>query len=133
MTLVSLVGLESLKEKLGDLPTVLDSSQALADVARQFKDRMSAVTPAGYSGRLKRSVIAEFDAEEVRVGYESGVETAGNPKLDSVLKPRTRGRSVFWVPAADLGELLAQDFEDFEGEALSVLAASFGEMLDGRS
>jgi hypothetical protein len=78
-------------------------------------------------------VIAEFDDDEARVGYGAGVETAGDPKLDSVLKPRTRGKSVFWVPSADLGELLAQEFEDFEGEALSVLATSFGEMIGGGS
>jgi hypothetical protein len=47
MTPVSLVGLEALREKLGDLPSSLDTGRALADVARLLQDRMSAVTPAG--------------------------------------------------------------------------------------
>ncbi len=124
-----ILGLEETKQALLDFPSVLDTDRALRDVASQFRARISSVTPVGYSGRLKRSVMAEFDEGVARVGYEEGVETSGNPELDSVLRPRTRGRSVLWVPAEDLGELLAQEFEDFEGVAMSVLEDAF----DGRS
>lgn len=133
MISVEIQGLEETIAALRDVPTVLDRQKALSEVASQFKERMTEVTPVGYSGRLKRSVLAEAGEDEARVGYESGVETAGNPKLDSVLKVRTRGRSVLWVPVADLEETLAQEFEDFEGVALSVLEASFAESLANAS
>jgi len=126
-------GLEDVLEAFRDLPSVLERSDAVADVARRFRAQMTAVTPAGYSGRLGRSVLAEFDQNEARVGYEEGVETAGNPRLDSVMRGRTSGRSVLWVSPADLGELLSQEFEDFEGEAMSVLENSYAGVIDGGS
>jgi hypothetical protein len=133
MISLEIQGLEETIAAIRDVPTVLDREKAFSEVASQFKDRLIEVTPVGYSGRLKRSVIAEVEADEARVGYESGVETAGNPKLDSVLRVRTRGRSVLWVPVDDLEETLAQEFEDFEGVAMSVLEASFAESLANAS
>ncbi len=127
---VEIVGLRETVDAIRALPTVLDRKKALTEVAGQFQARVSDVTPAGYSGKLQKSVIARVDEDEAMVGYEEGVEKAGNPKLDSVTRPRTRGRSVLWVPPKDLEELLAQEFEDFEATATSVLESSFLEQLN---
>ena len=125
-----IVGLQEAIAALRAIPTVIDREKVFTDVSNQFKARLVDATPIGYSGKLKKSVIAEVDEEQALVGYEEGVETAGNPKLDSVTRPRTRGRSVLWVHAESLEELLAQEFEDFEGTAVSVLEESFAEQIN---
>lgn len=130
---VELIGLRETVDAIRALPTVLDRKKAFTEAADQFKARLTDATPIGYSGKLKKSVLAQADDEEARVGYEEGVETSGNPKLDSVTRPRTRGRSVLWVPSGDLEELLAQELEDFEATAVSVLEASFAEQINARS
>lgn len=125
-----ILGLQETISAIKAIPLVIDREKAFADVAGQFKARLTDATPIGYSGKLKKSVIAQVDDEEAIVGYEEGVETAGNPKLDSVTRPRTRGRSVLWVSAESLEELLAQEFEDFEGTAVSVLEELFAEQIN---
>lgn len=127
---VEIQGLEETIAAIRAVPSVLDREKAFTDASSQFRQRLTEVTPVGYSGKLKKSVIAEVGPDEAMVGYEKGVETAGNPKLDSVLKPRTRGRSVLWVPAEDLEEMITQEFEDFQDVALTVLGASFAESLN---
>ena len=125
-----ILGLQETISAIKAIPFVIDREKAFTDVANQFKVRLTDATPVGYSGKLKKSVIAQVDEEEAVVGYEEGVEKAGNPKLDSVTRPRTRGRSVLWVHAESLEELLAQEFEDFEGTAVSVLEELFAEQIN---
>lgn len=130
---IEILGLEETLDAIRAMPTVIDRARAFTPVADQFKARLTDATPIGYSGKLKKSVIAQVDDEQAIVGYEEGVETAGNPKLDSVTRPRTRGRSVLWVHAESLEELMAQEFEDFESTAVSVLEESFAEQINAGS
>jgi hypothetical protein len=70
-------------------------------------------------------VIYEANEDESLVGYEQGVETAGNPKLDSVREVRTRGGSVIsrkkWIQPSDLESVLQETFDSFSDEAVEVL------------
>jgi hypothetical protein len=129
---IEIQGLEETIDALQALPTVIDRGQVFSQVSTQFKQKLTAVTPAGYSGKLQRSVIDEVSDEQAVVGYEAGVEKAGNPKLDSVTRPRTRGRSVLWVRVEDLEDLATQEFEDFEDTAVSVMESAFLEQLNAR-
>lgn len=126
-------GMEEVIASLKELPTVIDRRRVFSDVASQMKQRLTSVTPLGYSGKLKRSVVSEVDEEQAVVGYEEGVETAGNPRLDSVIRPRTKGRSVLWVHVQDLEEMAKQEFDDFSEVAVSVMESGFLEQIDARS
>lgn len=129
---IEVTGLEETIDAIRDLPSVLDREQVFTRVSSQFKQRLSSATPVGYSGKLQRSVVAEVDDHHGVVGYEEGVEKAGNPKLDSVTRPRTRGRSVLWVHVESLEELATQEFEDYQDTAVSVMESAFLEQLNAR-
>lgn len=129
---IEVTGLEETIDAIRDLPSVLDREQVFTRVSSQFKQRLSSATPVGYSGKLQRSVVAEVDDDHGVVGYEEGVEKAGNPKLDSVTRPRTRGRSVLWVHVESLEELATQEFEDYQDTAVSVMESAFLEQLNAR-
>jgi hypothetical protein len=129
---ITVTGLDEAISAIESLPSVLDRMRVFEDVSAQFKQRLTSTTPAGYSGRLQKSVLSQVDDEQGLVGYESGVETAGNPKLDSITRPRTRGRSVLWVHVADLEELVTQEAEDFGDIGVSVMESAFLEQLNAR-
>lgn len=102
------------------------------EVSQQFSARLRAATPLGYSGKLRDSVVWESDDEEAVVGYEEGVEKAGNPKLDSVIRPTTSGRSVLrWTPVDELEGVMEETFDAYSSTAVSVMETRFSEQIDG--
>lgn len=117
---VDLLGLGSVVQSLRDYPDSLDIDSVLEKVTDAFEAKLEDATPPGYSGKLQRSVVSEEDGDTIIVGYEEGVETAGNPRLDSVLRAKTRGRSVLWVPPSRLDEILDQTATAFKPEAFSI-------------
>lgn len=133
MITFSLSGVDETIESLSGLPSVIERRPPLEEVSREFAGVLKESTPKGYSGRLPSSVKADVDDDEAVVGYEAGVETAGNPKLDSVLRARRRGRSVLWVRAEDLESVMSGAVEQYSPTAVSVLEARFAEQLNGVS
>lgn len=111
---VELDGLDDVLESIRRIPTSMDTRVVFEEVSQIFADRLRAATPPGYSGRLGKSVLWEADEDGGLVGFDEGVETAGNPRLDSVLRPTTRGRSVLkWVSADELETLTEEAFDAF--------------------
>jgi hypothetical protein len=77
-------------------------------------------------------VIYEVSDEEALVGYEKEVETAGNTALDSVLRPKTKGRSVLkWVPADELATVLEETFDAYAAEGVTYMEEKLLEQIDG--
>ena len=128
---VEVTGLDDVIKAIRELPTSIDTEPALESVAEKFSAILRAATPPGYSGRLKESVLWHADGDEAEVGYDEEVEKAGNPALDSVTRPRTRGRSVLrWVPSSDLESILEETFTAFAAEGVLHLER---ELADGIS
>lgn len=122
MSGIRLIGVDGVVRQLKSLPESIEKSDAFESVAEIFAARLRAATPRGYSGRLKDSVIFEASEERAIVGYEQEVETAGNPSLDSVVRPQTRGRSVLrWVSADELGTVLEETFDAYAAEGVLYL------------
>lgn len=122
MITVSLHGLDDVLASLQKIPTSLTSESVFDEIGQQFSARLRAATPKGYSGRLRDSVVYEVKGSEVLVGYEEGVETAGNPKLDSVRAVQTKGKTVLrrWVQPDDLESVLEETFDAYAGDATTV-------------
>lgn len=124
-----LEGSEALFEALREIPEKLPVSSATEQTAAILADRVKENTPPGYNKKLDKSVLYVSESpDEYLIGYERGVETAGGPELDSVTRPRTRGRSVLsrprreWVDADRLASVLEQTFEDYATETVRSLA-----------
>jgi len=117
-------GLDEVVAAFSGVPKRLDPVAILTRVATQFENRLRAVTPLGWSGKLPASVISEVAGDTVRTGYEAGVETAGT-------KPRPRRakgqhhQSVLhrtkWVRPAKLIGIFAEAFDAFSAEASSTI------------
>jgi hypothetical protein len=125
-------GVSEVVASLEKLSSSIDRGPAMQEVAEIFAARLRAATPTGYSGRLKDSVIYEASDGEAFVGYEQEVETAGNPDLDSVTRPRTKGRSVIrWVSADELGTVLEETFDAYATEGVLLLEERLAEQING--
>lgn len=119
---VELKGVDEVIEAIRSLPTSFDTKTVFSAVSERFADRLRAATPPGYSGRLAKSVLWQADEDEGLVGYEEGVERAGNPSLDSVIRPQTRGRSVLkWVAVDELESILEETFTAYSPEAVTYM------------
>jgi hypothetical protein len=106
MLLATVLGADEVIASLSDLDSVLDKARVLESLAKEFADELRENTPLGYSKKLKDSV--EYTPTEV--GYDQGVETAGDESLDSVTTVRVRGRTVLrrsrWVKVEGLEDVL---------------------------
>jgi hypothetical protein len=129
MTMV-LRGLDDVVDRLRRLPASMATRSAYEEIASEFSARLRAATPPGYTKKLQDSVIFSVTDESAEVGYDEGVETAGRPELDSVTRPRTRGRSVLrqWTKAEDLQTVLEETAASYS--PVSVIARR---ALDGIS
>lgn len=133
MITVELQGLDELIETIRRIPTSLDRQSVFEDVSQQFSARLRAATPKGYSGKLRDSVVYSADDEQGEVGYETGVETAGDSSLDSVIKPKRRGKSVLarnWVRPAELEAVLQETFDAYTSEGAVFMESRFAEELN---
>lgn len=125
-------GVNDVIRELEKLPDSIDRAAVLRDAAEIFAARLRAATPRGYSGRLKDSVIYEASEDAALIGYDKEVETAGNPELDSVIRPKTRGRSVLkWVSADELGTVLEETFDAYAAEGVTFLEDRLAEQING--
>jgi len=133
MKSIVLEGLDDVVSSVRAFPASVDTSSAFEEIGQEFSARLRAATPKGFSGRLKDSVMYELAAEgdEVVVGYEEGVQTAGDEKLDSVRRPRTKGSSVLrrWIQAEDLESVLEETLDAYADEAVSVLERSLPDVV----
>ena len=129
MITIELEGLQETIDAIRAFPTSIDRRTVFEDVAETFADRLRASTPLGYSGKLKDSVVYKATNESSEVGYESGVETAGNTVLDGIKRPVTRGRSVLrvWVKASDLESVMEETFSAFADEAVTMMEEAFSD------
>lgn len=131
---VKITGLNEVIAELKKLPDSIDRAPVLEEVSEIFAARLRAATPRGYSGKLKDSVIYEASDEGAFVGYEREVETAGNPDLDSVIRVKTRGRSVIkWVSADELGTVLEETFDAYAPEGVLFMEERLLEQINGRT
>lgn len=129
---VKVTGLSEVIAELKKLPSSIDRALVLDEAAEIFAARLRAATPKGYSGKLKDSVIYESSDEGAFVGYEQEVETAGNPALDSVIRPRTQGRSVLkWVSEDELGAVLEETFDAYAAEGVLLMEGRLVEQING--
>jgi len=134
MSGVRIKGLNEIIARLERIPSRVDSEVVLEKASEIFAARLRAATPKGYSGGLKDSVIYEADDNAAFVGYEREVETAGNPDLDSVIRPKTRGRSVLkWVSTDELSTVLEETFDAYAPEGVTYLEELLAEEINGRS
>lgn len=119
---VTLKGLDDVTQKLRRIPATMASRSAWEEIAGEFSARLRAATPPGYSRKLQDSVIFSVTDEGAEVGYDEGVETAGRPELDSVTRPRTRGRSVLrkWAKPEELEAVLQETLSSYS--PVSVIA-----------
>lgn len=125
-------GLNEVVAELKKLPSSIDRALVLEEAAEIFAARLRAATPIGYSGRLKDSVIYESSEDVASVGYEKEVETAGNPALDSVIRPQTRGRSVLkWVSEGELEAVLEETFDAYSAEGVLFMEERLAEQING--
>jgi hypothetical protein len=126
---VSVEGVDKITEKLRKMPTSIDRRTIFEEAAQTFAARLRAATPDGYNQKLRDSVIYQVSDESAEVGYEAGVETAGNPDLDSVTRPKTKGRSVLrkWVQAGELESVLEETFDSYAAEAVTLLEEKFAD------
>ena len=128
---MKITGLKEVVAELKKLPTSIDRATVLEEVAEIFAARLRAATPKGYSGKLRDSVIYESSDEGAFVGYEQEVETAGNPALDSVIRPKTRGRSVLkWVSSDELGTVLEETFDAYAAEGVLFMEDRLAEQIN---
>lgn len=124
--------LEGSDEVIDSLRSSVDSAdvnRAVGAAAEWLSERVRENTPPGYSKNLPQSVLfSAIDDGEYLIGYDRGVETAGDPALDSVMRPRTRGRSVMaasrreWVGADALASVLEQTFTDYAEDSVRIVA-----------
>lgn len=127
---VELKGVDEVLDAIRQLPTSFDTRSVFEGVSERFADRLRAATPPGYSGRLEKSVLWQADEEEGLVGYDEGVERAGNPALDSVIRPNTRGRSVLkWVAVDELESILEETFTAYAPEAVTYMESELWHSL----
>ena len=126
---ISTDGLDDVIDALRSLPTSIDREPVFADVSQRFAARLRAATPKGYSGKLRDSVVYSADSDSGVVGYEPGVETAGDSSLDSVTRLKTKGRTVLkrWVKPEELESVLTEAFDAYASEAVSVMSERFSE------
>ena len=129
---VKVTGLSEVIAEIKKLPSSIDRAIVLDEAAEIFAARLRAATPIGYSGKLKDSVIYESSKDVASVGYEQEVETAGNPKLDSVIRPQTRGRSVLkWVSEKELEAVLEETFDAYASEGVLFMEERLAEQING--
>lgn len=97
---IEISGLDEAKSVLLRMTDGSVATNAIASATDEFKRVIAEATPEGYSRRLPRSVASQIDGDLALVGYEPGVEVAGNPDLDSVVRPQT-GVEVAGSPELD--------------------------------
>lgn len=124
MISISVTGVDGVLETIRRIGTSVNTASAYEEVCQQFSARLRAATPVGYSGTLGDSVVYEVSDESGVVGYEAGVETAGEGDPESVLRLRTRGQSVLaknWVKPSELEAILQDSLAEYQQEGAALI------------
>lgn len=125
-------GLEKTIDSVRRLPSSIGLRSIYDEVCQEFSARLRAATPLGYSGQLKDSVVYEASDEQGIVGYEPGVETAGDERLDSVLRVRQRGQSVLsknWVRPSQLEAIFQESLDSYSQEGAALMQSRIADGL----
>jgi len=131
---VRMTGLDDVLRELRKVESSIDLASVYEEASQTFSARLRAATPLGYSGRLRDSVVYEVGESGALVGYEEGVETSGNPDLDSVTRPRTQGRSVLkWTSTDELASVLGETFDSYAPEGVVFMESKIAERINGIS
>lgn len=121
MISVRLDGLDKVIDEIRRVPESLGIEAGIQAVAEDFASVLSGATPPGWSGTLPEYVLADG----LSVGYDSLVETSGNPALDATGKRPGRRRRR-WVSVDELGTVLqdtaSRYTSDFAGSVLEAFA-----------
>lgn len=134
MISLELTGLDEAIEALRQVPTTIGMQTAFESAAQRASAIVREKTPPGFTGKLGLAASYKATEDGFVVGYSSGVEKAGNPRLDSVRNPRTVGRSVFtrirrWVSVDELENTLDDAIDSHSDEILSVIERSIADGL----
>lgn len=133
MISVEVSGIEGVAEKARLLPSTMGVESAFESAGRRMQAILRDRTPGGYSQKLPASVMYEATEDGFVVGYDAGVESAGNAALESAARPRTQGRSVLarrqWVGVDELHSILDEAAEEGLDEVLSVIERSLSSGL----
>lgn len=129
---ITIDGVDDVIKSLQSIPTSIDREAVFADVSQRFAARLRAATPKGYSGKLRDSVVFASDESSGEVGYEPGIETAGNSSLDSVLRAKPKGRSVLkrWVQPDELESVIQETFDQYATEGVVFMSKRFSEEVN---
>jgi hypothetical protein len=132
-------GVDEVSKSILSVPGKILTRDVLDETSQEFSARLRAATPVGYSGKLPTSVIALSEDTMAEVGYEKGVDTAGNKKFDSALRPSRKGRSVLhsstnkkrrWITVGDLESIAEEAFSAYEVEGLDRLESGFAKEVN---
>lgn len=126
MISVEVTGLDAAIEAVRNVSTTIGMESAFESAAQRASAILREQTPPGFTGQLASAASYELIEGGFVVGYSRGVERRGNPRLDSVRRPSTAGRSVFnrprrWVTADELRDNLEDTVDSNSGEILSVI------------
>lgn len=124
MTSVSLQGLPQVIEAIRSIPTSIGRETVFSQAADEFATVLSERTRPGWNRRLGKSVLSQPTGEGYAVGYEVGVETAGNGSLDG------RRRRSRWVSVNELETVLQETADEFLGAFSGSVLAQFAEGVD---
>lgn len=116
MISVTVNGLKETIDAIRSVPTSIDRETIFSDSAESFASVLAEATPKGWSGKLPKSVIFQGSV----VGYEEGVETAGNRSLDGKRKG-SRWASVEQLETV-LQDAIGNYMTSFSGSVLSQFA-----------
>lgn len=131
---IDVQGIDETKSVLIRMSDGAAAAGAISAAANEFKEIIAEATPEGYSRRLPRSVASVINGESALVGYEPGVEVAGNPEFDSIVRrprkwtPEARRTSVRrdrrkWISVNELESVL-QEAASFSADRVTAAAAA---------
>jgi len=126
---LELTGLEEAIAAVRSLPTTIGMESAFESAAQRASAILREQTPPGFTGQLGAAASYKMTDGGFVVGYSRGVERRGNPRLDSVRRPRTAGRSVLnrprrWVTVDELRDNLEDTIDSNADEILSIIERS---------
>lgn len=129
MISVEVTGVDQAIAAVRQIPSTIGLKSAFEAAGQRMSAILREETPEGYSRKLPESVVYEATDAGFVVGYEAGVDKAGNKELDSVTRPKTSGRSVLsrrrqWVRPEDLEVVIEETADAHLDEILSIIERS---------
>lgn len=121
MISVRLDGLDKAIEEIRSVPDSIGIEAGMRAASEEFASVLAGATPPGWSGTLPEYVLAD----NLLAGYDSLVETSGNPALNTS-GARLSRRLRRWVSVEELDTVLQDTVSrytaDFAGSVLEKFA-----------